>query len=148
MQKNQKKTAKKPQKDNKKKTAPANKQSTANPSKKSQPKKGKTGLFKFRRFKKLEGGKSKKARHPKLIVEEKNETVGYMGLTESPKRGHHKNIELEVNPQKGNSNTAYIRKEIRYTDLSNFGRILEDYNLSEQDKKKVIEYIEKLKKKK
>lgn len=117
-------------------------------SNKKKPEKDKTELFKFRRFKKSEGGKSKKAKHPKLIVEKKSETVGYMGLTESPKRGHHKNIELDVNPQKGKTGKAYIRKEIRYADLNNFGKILSDYNLSEQDKKKVIEYIKKLQKKK
>ena len=57
----------------------------------------KSGLFKFRRYKKVEGGKSKKARHPKLIVEQEENTVGFMGLTESEKRGHHKNIELDKN---------------------------------------------------
>ena len=106
------------------------------------------GLFKFRRYKVIEGGASKKARHPKLIVSQEKKQVGFMGLTESKKRGHHSNIELDVNPENGNSNKAYLRKEIRHDDIGNFSEILENYNLSENDKKKVIAYIESLKKKK
>lgn len=58
-----------------------------------------TGLFHFRRYKKEEG-KSKK-RHPKLIVDEKVSSYGYMGLTENSKKGkHHRNIPLLKNPKK------------------------------------------------
>ena len=106
------------------------------------------GLFKFRRYKVIEGGASSKARHPKLIVSQEQKQVGFMGLTESKKRGHHKNIELDINPKKGDTRKAYLRKEIRYDDIEKFGDILNDYNLSESDKRKVIEYIKKLKKKK
>lgn len=130
----------------KKKRACAGKTSKTKKCGKSQAVKEKRGLFKFRRYKKIEGGSKKKARHPKLIVSQKGEEYGFMGLTESPKRGHHSNIELEKNPQKGNSDKAYLRKEIRYAARSNFGEILNDYNLSERDKKKVIAYIKKLEK--
>lgn len=106
------------------------------------------GLFKFRRYKVIEGGASSKARHPKLIVSQEQKQVGFMGLTESKKRGHHKNIELDVNPKKGDTRKAYLRKEIRYDEIEKFGDILNDYNLSESDKRKVIEYIKKLRKKK
>ena len=61
--------------------------------------KAKTSLFKFRRYKKEEGGKVKRAKHPKLIVDEKKDNYGFMGLTESQKRGHHRNLELKKNPQ-------------------------------------------------
>ena len=71
-----------------------------------------------------------------------------MGLTEAPKRGHHKNIELNKNPQKGKSNKAYLRDELRYDSKRNFSKVLEEYNLSEEDKLAVIEYIKKRKKKK
>ncbi len=113
----------------------------------SKPAQDNSELFKFRRYKKLEGGKKKKAKHPKLIVEQDKSTVGFMGLTESEKRGHHKNIELEDNPKTGETGKAYIRKEVRYADLGEFGEILKNYNLSERDKKKIIEYLKKLKKK-
>lgn len=51
-------------------------------------------MFSFRRYNKIEGGKKKRAKHPKLIVDKKGDEYGFMGLTESPKRGHHKNIEI------------------------------------------------------
>ena len=111
-------------------------------------KSGQNGLFKFRRYKIIEGGASNKARHPKLIVSQEQQQVGFMGLTKSKKRGHHSNIELEVNPERGNKSKAYLRKEIRHDNIENFSEILDNYNLSESDKKKVIAYIESLKKKK
>ena len=114
---------------------------------KSSKKSDDNGLFKFRRYKKVEGSKKKKLKHPKLIVEKNNETLTFMGLTESAKRGHHKNIELEENPQKGNPKKAYLRGELRQDNFANFGEILKDYNLSEKDRNKVIAYIKKLKEK-
>ncbi len=108
----------------------------------------KTSLFKFRRYKKEEGGKVKRAKHPKLIVDEKKDNYGFMGLTESQKRGHHRNLELKKNPQKGKTKTAYLRDEVRYDNKQNFGKILEDYNLSNEDKKAVLQYLKRRKKKK
>ena len=132
-----KKTTKKPcEKTADKKTKKCKSQST------------KTGLFKFRRYKKEEGGKVKRAKHPKLIVDEKKDNYGFMGLTESQKRGHHRNLELKKNPQKGKTKTAYLRDEVRYDNKQNFGKILEDYNLSNEDKKAVLEYLKRRKKKK
>lgn len=125
------------------------KKATKKPSAKTaKAKPSKSSLFKFRRYKKEEGGKKKRAKHPKLIVEEKKDNFGFMGLTEAPKRGHHKNIELSKNPQKFKENKAYLRDEVRYDDKRNFGDILEDYKLSNEDKKAVIDYLEKRKKKK
>ena len=105
-------------------------------------------LFSFRKYKKVEGGKNKKGKHPKLIVDENKTQFGFMGLTESRKRGHHKNIELSKNPEKGNFNPAYIRKELRYDDKENFYERLKNYNLSEKDKQLILKYLEKSKKKK
>lgn len=104
-------------------------------------------LFTFRRYKKIEGGKIKKAKHPKLIVDETSADYGFMGLTESPKRGHHKNIELSKNPQKGNTSKSYIRTELRYDNKNNFSEILKNYNLSKQDKEAILKFIERRKKK-
>lgn len=105
-----------------------------------------TSLFKFRRYKKKEG--KKKVKHPKLIVEENETEYGFMGFTEEPKSGHRKNIELTQNPKKGDTRPAYIRKELRYDITENFSEVLENYNLSEEDKKAIIEYLNKRKKKK
>ena len=71
-----------------------------------------------------------------------------MGLTESPKRGNHKNLPLSQNPQKGRKGSAYIRTELRYDSVEHFGKILTDYHLSQEDKRKVLEYAAKLKQKK
>ena len=106
-----------------------------------------SSLFKFRKYKKVEGGKKKKGKHPKLIVDETNEEFGFMGLTESPKRGNHKNIPLSKNPKKGDKRPAYIRNELRYDKKSAFQEILKDYELSNKDIDKIIKYIEKHKKK-
>lgn len=105
-------------------------------------------LFSFRKYKKIEGGKTKKGKHPKLIVDENKTEFGFMGLTESNKRGHHKNIELLKNPEKGNTKPAFIRKELRYDSKDNFSEILESYHLTEKDKENILNYLKKLKKKK
>lgn len=105
--------------------APAGQSSEPTHVVKQSEKKG--GLFKFRRYKKVEGGKGKKARHPKLIVEQEKDMVGFMGLTEEPKSGHHNNIPLTKNPKKRDKRKAYLRKELRRDKLDNFGEILEDY---------------------
>ena len=110
-------------------------------------KSNKNNLFTFRKYKKVEGGKVKKGKHPKLIVDENKSEFGFMGLTESPKRGHHKNIELSKNPEKGNTKPAFLRKELRYDSKENFYEILKDYNLTEKDKQAVLKFLDKIKKK-
>ncbi len=102
----------------------------------------------FRRYKKEEGGKKKRGKHPKLIVERVGNEYGFMGLTKSPTRGHHANVGLSKNPEKGNSSKAYLRKELRYDSVENFSEILENFHLSEEDKKKVLEMARKMKLKK
>lgn len=108
----------------------------------------KSNLYKFRRYKKTEGGKNKKAKHPKLIVDENSTDYGFMGLTEAKKRGHHKNIELSKNPQKGKKNKSFIRRELRYDKKEQFGKILTDYELAKEDIPKIRKEVEKHKKKK
>ena len=103
----------------------------------------------FRRYEKREGGKRKRAKHPKVIVERIGSQYGFMGLTESPKRGHHSNIPLSKNPQKEKAKErAFVRKELRYDNTSNFSEILRNYNLSSKDKKTILNFVKKLKQKK
>ena len=109
--------------------------------------KKKRNTFVFRRYKKKEGG-VKKSRHPKLIVDEDESKYGFMGLTKDSHSGHHANIPLKKNPQKNYMKQAYLRKELRYDDKTNFEKdILSDYTLSEEDKQTVLKYFEKYKKK-
>ena len=39
-----------------------------------------SSLFKFRKYKKVEGGTHKRSKHPKLIVDETREEFGFMGV--------------------------------------------------------------------
>lgn len=103
-------------------------------------------IYNFRRYKKKEGEKN--VRHPKLIVDENDNEYGYMGLTSSKKNGKHYNIPLVHNPQKGKKNKSYVRKSINYDLKNKFSKILDDFNLSEEDKRFIIDYVNKHKKKK
>ena len=102
----------------------------------------------FRRLKYKEGPRKKKKRHPKLILSRHGNTYDYMGLTEEAKRGHHKNIPLERNPKPNDPRAAYVRTELLNRPVEDFEEILRDYHLSKNDKKKILEYVSKLKKKK
>ena len=104
-------------------------------------KKKKSELFTFKRYKKIEGGVVKKAKHPKLIVKETKTEYGFMGLTESPKRGHHKNIPLRKNPDPKNPNPAYLRDELRYDTKDRFYETLASYRLSKKDKQFILKYL-------
>ena len=101
----------------------------------------------FRRYSKAEGG-AKKSKHPKLIVDEEGDKFGFMGLTKSPKRGNHNNIPLSQNPQRGHSEKSYIRDELRYDKKKNFSERLKDYDISPEDEKRILRYLERHKKKK
>lgn len=101
-------------------------------------------LYVFRRYKKKQGNKN--VRHPKIIVASFKDEYGFMGLTESKKDGHHYNIPI-TDPQR-KAKKSYIRKEIVYDKKKMFSDILDDYNLSKKDKKYIINYVNKHKKKK
>ena len=107
-----------------------------------------SSLFKFRKYKKEEGNKHNRSKHPKLIVEEDEKFFGFMGLTESRKSGHRANIPLIKNPKKNDKRPAYIRKELRRDVKENFEEILNDYNLSNKDLNNILDFLEKYKKKK
>ena len=109
-----------------------------------------SNLFIFRRYKKKQGKKNVK--HPKLIVDEYLNEFGFMGLTSSPSKGRrHKNIPLDENPQiingKRNSKKSYLRRKIEYDNKKNFHDVSSDYVLSDSDKRKIIPYVNKHKKK-
>ncbi len=95
----------------------------------------------------MEGGKKKKARHPKLITKKEYDTFEFIGLTESAKRGHHNNYPLSKNPQKGNKSPSYLRDELRSKPISSFSEPLKDYNLSKKDEALAWEIYHKRKKK-
>ena len=107
-------------------------------------------LYKFRKYLKVQG--KKKLKHPKLIVDEFDEQFGFMGLTSSKYKGRgHKNIELCKNPQiiKGfrRKDPSFLRRKIEYDFKNQFSEILDDYILSDEDKKRLKQYVELHKKK-
>lgn len=107
-------------------------------------------LFKFRKYKKKQG--KKKVKHPKLIVDDYDNEYGFMGLTSSKYKGRgHKNIVLNDNPQfidnRRKSEKSYLRRKVEYDKKKNFGNIVNDYSLSEFDKKRLVVYVNKHKKK-
>ena len=102
----------------------------------------------FRLLKHKEGPKNNRRRHPKIILEKENGVYHYMGMTESPKRGNHKNIPLSQNPKRGDFRPAYVRKEYLTRSTEDFFGILYDYKLSDADKASVLAHAAKLKQKK
>ena len=111
--------------------------------KKKKPQTRSLKLFNFYRYKKKEGGKTKKARHPKLIVGRSGDTYSHMGLTSSKRKGHHGNMEI-VNPENW-SQKSWLRKEVRKNHVSEFGEHLPNYKLHPDDKKKVLDFLAKKK---
>jgi len=102
----------------------------------------------FRKLNIYEGPEGNKQKHPKLIMDKEDDKYVYMGLTESPKRGHHSNIPLKNNPRKGDSRPAYVRKEVLIRSINDFDEILKNYSLSYEDRLNIIKEFEKIKKKK
>ena len=109
-------------------------------------KKEKYPHFRFLKYK--EGPQNKKRRHPKLILKKENDTYHYMGMTESAKRGRHKNIQLVQNPKRGDTRAAYIRKEYLIRSTKDFRGIRKDYSLSSADEARILAEARKLKAKK
>ena len=97
----------------------------------------------FRNNLKRKEGSSNKGKHPSLIIGETNDGKSYVniGLTKSPKRGHHKNIEIH-NPQDWKKK-SYLRDDIRIDLKIYLSDILKDYNLCPEDIEKIWEIINK-----
>ena len=97
----------------------------------------------FRNNCKRKKGSSNKGKHPSLIIGETDDGKGFvnLGLTNSPKRGHHKNVKIH-NPQNWNE-VSYIRDDIRIDSKEYLSVILKDYNLCPSDLEKIWKIIKK-----
>lgn len=117
--------------------------------KKPSPKKEKTKETypHFRRYKQKEGSTDKRVRHFKVIMNRVNDEFEFIGLTESSKRGHHKNILLKKNPEKNNKDPSYLRDELRKLPTRRFSEPLKGFSLSKEDKKTAWNIYHKNKKK-
>ena len=97
----------------------------------------------FRNNKKRKIGSSNRGNHPSLIVGETDDGKSFvnLGLTKSPKRGHHANIKIH-NPQNWN-NTSYLRNDIREDEKKYLSEILRDYRLCPEDIDAIWKIIKK-----
>ena len=64
-----------------------------------------------------------------------------IGLTKSPKRGHHKNVKIH-NPQDW-SRDSYLRDDVRIDSKEYFSEVLKDYKLCPADIDKIRAIINK-----
>ena len=97
----------------------------------------------FRKNKKRNLGKKNGGSHPSLIIGESDDGSSYLniGLTKSPKRGHHKNIKIH-NPQNWDKD-SYLRDDIRIDPKEYLSEVLKDYKLCPGDIDKIWEIIKK-----
>ena len=97
--------------------------------------------FRYNMKRKIAGKGSGK--HPSLVVGETEGGKSYMniGLTKSPKRGHHKNVRIH-NPQDWNED-SYLRDDIRIDSKEYLSEVLKDYRLCPEDIDKIWAIINK-----
>jgi len=97
----------------------------------------------FRDNTKRKEGKNK-GKHPSLVVGENKNTYANLGLTHSQKRGHHKNIELEKNPNPKDKKKSFVRNDLQYDDKKYLKTVFKDYKkLSDKDIEKISKIINK-----
>ena len=97
----------------------------------------------FRNNKKRKIAKKNSGSHPSLVVGETDDGSAYVniGLINSSKRGHHKNIKIH-NPQNWNEE-SYLRDDIRIDSKEYLSEILKDYKLCPEDINKIWSIINK-----
>ena len=97
----------------------------------------------FRNNKKRKLSNKNRGKHPSLVVGETDDGKCYIniGLTRSPKRGHHRNVKIH-NPQDW-TKESYIRDDVRIDLKEHLSDILKDYNLCPEDIDKIWEIINK-----
>lgn len=97
----------------------------------------------FRDNYKRKEGDSKKGLHPCLIVGESHDQNAFVniGLTKSPKRGHHKNKAIH-NPEDWNK-TSYLRDDIRIDNKKDLSDVLSNFKLDPDDIDKIWDIINK-----
>ena len=97
----------------------------------------------FRNNSKRKKGTTGKGMHPSLVVGETNDGNAYVniGLTKSPKWGHHKNIQIH-NPQNWNE-SSFLRDDVRVDSKEHLSEVLKDYRLCPEDIEKIWAIIKK-----
>lgn len=97
----------------------------------------------FRNNSKRKIASTNKGMHPSLVVGESDDGKSFvnLGLTKSPKRGHHKNVQIH-NPQNWDEN-SYIRDDLRVDPKEYLSEVLKDFDLCPDDIEKIWAIINK-----
>lgn len=100
-------------------------------------------IWHFRNNRKRRIGNTNSGKHPALIVGESSDGKSFinLGLTRSPKRGHHNNLEIHdpINWRK----ISYLRNDIQIDSKEYLSEILKDFNLCPEDIEKILDFIKK-----
>lgn len=97
--------------------------------------------------------KKKKVKHPVVIVGANRNSFDYMNLTHSKykinkKTGRkRKNFPLINNPDSNDREPSFLYKKINKDYKFKFSKAFKNYNLSDEDKKNLIKFLEGKKKK-
>ena len=97
----------------------------------------------FRKNRKRKLGSKKAGGHPALVIGESTDGSSYynIGLTNSEKRGHHKNISIH-NPQHWEEK-SFLRDDISVDPKEYLSIVLKDYKLCPEDIDKIWKIINK-----
>ena len=85
--------------------------------------------------------KNKRTRfHPSVEIESDKKNWKNLEITDSPTE-HGRYIKLDTNPNPKSDKPAYVRKYIRNDPIRTRGELMKKYSLSENDMKKIEEYV-------
>lgn len=85
--------------------------------------------------------------HPQYVYGDDGKRYKVLGITSSPETDGIINMKLEVNPEPGNTKTAYIRTKPGTVNKGVRNKKLKGWKLAKADKPKVQEIIDKAEKK-
>lgn len=77
--------------------------------------------------------------HPVYIYAQKGNSYKYIVITHAKITQKIKNIALDKNPNPHDNQKAYARPKAECEKTSKFGKILEGWKLSKQDKEKILQ---------
>ncbi len=95
------------------------------------------------RFNKARKGRKKKSPHPSLIFGKTDDGKKFInaGITHSPRRGHHKNV--EIHDPADWSKTSYLRDDVSAHNISNFGPVEKGMRIHPDDRAKIRKAVKR-----
>lgn len=90
---------------------------------------------------------NKKDKHPGYIFKRSEENYSSLKLTHSEYRAKKKkNVPLDINPNPKDKSQAYLEKRVREYPMNVLSNVMDGWELSEADKKKIVQILSKYKK--